>query len=337
MKNIYPLFVAAWLLILAACQTDNKKYYARDFNNPVLTRPANGSQIVLTENTNNDSLYFTWEPADYGFAAAMTYTVQMAKAGTYFGSAVKLVETQSTHAQVDYATLNNSALIAGLVPETPAEVEFRVVSSINQHIQTLRSESVTANLTAYNVAVNYPILFVPGNYQNWNAEDSSTILSSPKADQVYEGYLWFIPNTEFKLTGQAGWGALEWGGSNGKLVSKGGNILVGNTTASLYKVTANTNALTYTITPVSWNITGTATSGTPLPLTYNTTTRQLETTISLKAGLFVFQESGAGNRTLGVYFGNQLTDSGTEIIIPADGQYKISLNLSKYPYTYSLQ
>ena len=44
----------------------------------------------------------------------------------------------------------------------------------------------------------------------------------------------------------------------------------------------------------------------------------------------MFQEIGADNRTLGVYFGNQLMDNGTEIIIPTTGEYTIILNLSQY-------
>jgi len=338
MKKQYLFFLFCLTCLLSGCETDNKKYYATDFTEPVLTAPTAGTPLTLTEAQQNDSLEIAWKAADYGFPASILYTVQMAKAGTYFESAVKIAETKETRIKTDYATLNNSALIAGFVPETPADVEFRVIATINNHIQTLHSQPVGLLLTAYNVTVTYPILYVPGSYQSWNPADPQTVIASPKADQVYEGYLWFTANTEFKLLGQPSWGELEWGsGGSGKLAPRGSNIAVNNSTAELYKLTADLNSLTYSATPVTWSITGTATSGTPIPIAYDETTRQLSVTTPLTEGQFVFQETGAGNRTLGIYFGDQLMDNGTEIIIPAPGEYTVTLNLSQYPYTYSVK
>lgn len=337
MKKQYLFLTLCFLLLLTGCETDNKKYYAEDFTAPVLTTPGAGTRLTLTETQQNDSLEIAWQAADYGFPASILYTVQMAKAGTYFENAVKIAETKDTRIRTDYATLNNSALIAGLVPETPADIEFRVIAAINNHIQTLHSEPVDLLLTAYNVTVTYPILYVPGSYQGWNPAEPQTVIASPKANQVYEGYLWFTANTEFKLLGQPSWGELEWGsGGSGKLAPRGGNITVNNATAELYKLTADLNALTYSATPVTWSITGTATSGTPIQLNYDETTRQLQITTTLTEGQFVFQETGADNRTLGVYFGSQLMDNGTEIILPASGKYTVRLNLSQYPYTYEV-
>lgn len=338
MKTIYLFLTFCLIILLAACETENKKYYAKDFENPAITNPANGTQLVLTESQQRDSLKISWETADYGFPAAIIYTLQMAKANTYFESAVKIAETRYTQVKIDYATLNNSALIAGLVPETPADVEFRVIATINNHIQTLHSEPISMLLTAYNVTVVYPILYVPGSYQGWNPADPLTTVSSAKANQIYEGYLWFTADTKFKLLGQPSWGELEWGsGGDGKLAVKGGDIAVNNTNAGLYKLTADINSLTYSATPVSWSLTGTATSSTPIPLNYNESSKQLQITTSLSEGQFVFKETGAGNRTLGIYFGNQLMDNGSEIIVPEAGQYTITLNLSQYPYTYTME
>lgn len=338
MKKIHVLLTFCLIILLTACETDNKKYYAKDFADPTILSPVNGTQLILTEEQQRDSLEISWKAADYGFPAAIIYTVQIAQKGTYFEAAVKIGETKDTRMKTDYATLNNSALIAGLVPETPAEIELRVIANINNQIQTLHSGSISMLLTAYNVSVVYPILYVPGSYQGWNPSDPLTVITSPKANQIYEGYLWFTPDTKFKLLGQPSWGELEWGsGGEGKLAVKGSDIAANNTTAALYKLDANLNTLTYNVAPVTWNITGTATNNTPLSLNYDETIKQLRITTALSEGQLVFKETGGSNRTLGVYFGNQLMDDGTEIIIPADGQYTITLNLSQYPYTYSIR
>ena len=338
MKKRYLFFSLCLSLLLTGCETDNKKYYAAEFTAPELTTPAAGTRLTLTEAGQNDSVEIAWHAADYGFPASILYTVQMAKAGTYFESAVKIAETKDTRIRTDYATLNNNALIAGFVPETPAEAEFRVIATVNNHLQSLHSEPVSLSLTAYNVSVTYPILYVPGRSQGWNPGDPETVVTSPNANQVYEGYLWFTANTEFKLLGQPSWGELEWGsGGDGKLAPRGSNIVVNNATAGLYLLTADLTGLTYSATPVTWSITGSATSGTPINLNYDETARQLQITAPLSEGQFVFQETGADNRTLGVYFSNQLMDDGSEIIIPAAGEYTVTLNLSQYPYTYSVE
>lgn len=337
MKGIFWIITFGILSGMTSCETENKKYYAGDFIHPRLLIPAEGSKILLTEATADNTLTLSWTSADFGFPSATNYTVQIAKANTFFESAVKIAETKDTTTQIEYSTLNNSLLIAGIAPETPEEIEIRVNAGINTHIETLRSAPLRISMTAYNVEVNYPILFVPGSYQNWNPNDSSTILTSPRANDVYEGYLYFTPDTQFKLTGQNDWNPLQWGyGGDGKLRPNGDNIPVGNTTASLYKVGTDINALTYSVTAVSWNINGSATSGIPLPLTWNETERILTATAHLQTGEFIFREEGAGNRILGLYFGDRLTDNGTPIVVPQADRYHIVLNLKKYPYTYRL-
>lgn len=336
MKRIYWLIALTTLFIWGGCSNDNKNYYAGNFADPVLSAPSAGATITLTEEHSNDSLSFSWKKAEFGFPAAVIYTVQAAMAGTNFASPVKITETKNLSASIDYATLNNSLLIAGLVPETPAKVEFRVMASVSENLETLNSEPTEVTVTAYNVTVSYPILFVPGSYQNWTPSDSSTIVTSPKADGIYEGYFYFPANTEFKFTKQPDWDPLNWGdGGNNKLSPGAGNIKVPN--AGLYKVTADLNKLTYSIIPVSWSLNGSATSNTPISLAIDNTKKLLEVTANLSAGGFIFKETGAGNRTLGLYFGNQLMDDGTEIIVPQAGRYTITLDLGKYPYTFMIK
>lgn len=336
MKRFYFISILAAFLATGACTTENKKYHAENFVEPSITQPTAGSKITLTEDTQTDSLFIGWEPAEYGFPAALTYTVEIAKPDTYFEDGIKIGETKKNYLLVDHATLNNSALIAGLVPETPSPVELRVMASINNHIQKLTSLPIIVTLTPYNKTVTYPVLYVPGSYQGWNPGNPETTVTSPKANNIYEGYFYFPANTEFKFTAQPDWDPLNWGyGGEGKLSPGAGNIKVEK--AGFYQVIANISNLTYSVIPVTWEIQGTATNNTSIPLSYNETDKTLEVTTPLSAGEFVFREKGAGNRVLGVYFGTQLMDNGSEIIVSSDGTYTIHLNLGHYPYTFSLE
>lgn len=336
MKRQYSILFLAGMFALGACETDNKKYHAENYVMPQVEQPSAGTDVTLTEETGNDTLFINWKPASYGFPGAVTYSVEIAKAGTHFASPVKIAETKETETGVVYSALNNSLLIAGLVPETTEKVELRVNASINGNIEMLNSEPIEMNITPYDVVVTYPILFVPGSYQSWNPKDSLTIVTSLKADDVYEGYFYFPANTEFKFTKQPDWNPVNWGsGGNNVLKPDGSNISV--STAGFYKVVANISKLTYSITSVTWSFQGTATGNTPVSLAYNPATQTLQATTSLSAGSFLFKENGAGNRTLGLYFGNQLKDDGTPVPVNNAGSYTITLDLRKYPYTWMLQ
>lgn len=336
MKRIYPIIFLILLFAASACETDNQKYYAENFVPADIQAPTSGTQLTLTETTAQDSLRVRWIPAQFGFPAAILYSVQIAKAGRYFESAVKIGETRSSSLVIDYASLNNNILIAGVVPETPTLMEMRVNASINNHIETLYSTSIELTVTAYNIEVTYPILFVPGSYQGWNPGDSTTVVTSPKANDVYEGYFYFPAGTEFKFTAQANWDPLNWGeAGGGKLQAGAGNISVAKT--GFYQVIADISKLTYSITPVTWSLRGSAIPEDTQPLSYNETDKVLETTTDLNAGEFVFQETGGNNRVLGLYFGSQLTDDGNQIIVPQNGRYKVILDLKKYPYMFRLE
>ena len=103
----------------------------------------------------------------------------------------------------------------------------------------------------------YGLLWVPGDYQGWNPGSAPT-LGSPNNDGVYESYI-NIPaggSNQFKFTSQADFNGTNYGAGAGAgtLSTSGGNLSVPS--AGFYKINANTGALTWSATKVTWSLIG---------------------------------------------------------------------------------
>src|SRR5689334_8368274 len=100
--------------MLWSCKKDETKAVIHAGTAPVLN--ASATTLVLTKaNENNTAVTFTFSPSDFGYAAAVTYTLQFAKPGNNFvtiGSIV-LPDNQTSQA-VTVKNLNIAALNAGL-------------------------------------------------------------------------------------------------------------------------------------------------------------------------------------------------------------------------------
>lgn len=335
MKRIYIPIIIATIFALYSCTTDNKDYIAKDYKAPIVTTPSAGTNIILSENQPEDSLKVRWQPADYGFPGAIVYLVQMAPTSTDFKEPIKIAEVKATEAAIAPDGLNNSLLIAGAVPNTPISMEIRVSAFINNYIATVASSPIVVTMTAYDKKVVYPLLFMPGSYQGWNPADSLTAVYSIKSDGIYEGYFKFQAGTKFKFTQQPDWNPINWGGANGTLIPGGSDIEVAN--EGIFRVIADINAQTYNLTPTLWSIYGSATANTDVPMTFDPITRIFTATTTLSAGDFIFRANATNALQLGVYYDNQLKYSGNAIAITTPETYTITLNFSKYPYTFTLQ
>jgi hypothetical protein len=105
---------------------------------------------------------FSWTAPDYGFSAAVTYTVQAAVAGSDFASAIDVVTVaHETTASVTVGEFNQLMLEADLAPEVPLSMEFRVVSVVSDNVDPVHSVVKTATVTAY--ATDFPPIYMIGD------------------------------------------------------------------------------------------------------------------------------------------------------------------------------
>ena len=186
----------------------------------------------------------------------------------------------------------------------------------------------------------YPILYVPGSYQEWDPTNTTTVLASVLGDEKYEGYLNFPDaSTQFKFCTTPDWtnDYGDDGSGTGTLAHPGANIVAAD--AGYYKINVDMNALTYTLLKTTWGIVGSATGSWDVdqPMTYDATSGMWSATLDLTAGKIKFRANGGWALNYGDNGGDgKLEQDGTDIDIPVDGTYVITMKLGAPDYTYQI-
>ncbi len=192
----------------------------------------------------------------------------------------------------------------------------------------------------------YGLLYVPGNYQNWDPASAPT-LGSPNNDGKFEGYL-NLPAGEFKFTTAPNWSnALGDGGGGTLIPGGGGNLSV--PAAGYYHIVANTVDNKWSATATRWSMIGSfAASGwsNDVPMTYNSSeNRWIGTIITVAGDQFKFR----ANNDWGLNYGDDdgkgsLKGGGANIGDPSHnasipvGTHTVILYLNNSGYfTYSIQ
>lgn len=340
MKKYFSLIFGAALL-LTACTDNDKSPVLQIGAPPGITAPAANSSFVLLDSTANDEFaVFTWTAASFGFDAGVNYTLQLDKAGNNFQNAVVVGSVNALRlAGITNSKINNILLSKGLPAEEASDIEFRVFATVSPDVDTLFSAPITLHITPYQVTIVYPQLQVPGSYQGWKPEDNNTVIFSVRSDGNYEGYLNIDDaQLEYKYTQGPAW-TTNWGdtGADGTLDPDGDNIKL--PAPGLYKLNVNLNALTHTFQKTDWSVIGTSVGGwdTDKPMTYDAATRKLTLTTDLVAGEIKFRANSAWDINLGDDDANRTLEyGGANIMVAADGNYTIELNLSAAVYTYKL-
>jgi len=328
----------AAVLVLASCKKEAVGPVISDPTAPVITAPAAGLSLELTESNATDDLTFTWSAAaNYGFAAAVTYKVEMSLPGDNFAKPTAIITTTALTGTLTYGDLNNMLMAAELAPAVSADLQIRIAASVSDLVPSAYSSILTLSVKPYRVIVNYPKLYVPGSYQGWSP-GAAPVVSSLLSDGKYEGYIWFAnAGTQFKFTDGPSW-TTNWGddGANGTLDPNGANIVAAE--AGYYKINVNLPALTYTIVKTVWGVIGNATSGgwdSDQKMTFDATAGTWSITLDLVAGDLKFRANDAWT----INFGDNKTNlsleyDGANIPIATNGHYTVTLDLRGPIYTY---
>ncbi len=253
------LFSVVGLLAFSAC-TDNQDPVINSLkdsdNNAisfVLNAPSNSSYTLIADNANSIIDIFTCEQPNYGFSAAVTYTVQVCKGNNEFVD-LKELATKVSGERIPIKTfeLNDAMNALGMANSTQAyDVDFRLKALINDSVQSLYSNTVSMTVTPYSGA-RTKVYFVGSIFNNgWNNNDlTMRLFADDDLNDMLYTYTGYVPaNSEFKLIQNPGSYDVQWGyASDGVLTGTGnpGNI-GGFTTSGYYTMNFDLDKNTYSV------------------------------------------------------------------------------------------
>lgn len=352
MKIFKIKYLVAVLMVLAffGCENDEIKTVMTAGTAPKLT--LSQPTVVLTSAKAAETAQtITWQRADYGFKAAVSYTVQIAKAGTDFKTVKEVVGGNATDVKYTTADLNQLAILLGLKPASVGKLDVRVKAVLSESTPPLYSNVATLDVTPYQVIIDYPSLWVPGAYQGWDPAKAPKI-SSILGNGSYEGFINFTgSDLNFKLTSTPDWNNKIYGWASsttadgnvtGTFNTTGGNLFV--PAVGYYLIKGNTNDNSWSATKItSMAIIGDAPVASKdwandVPMTYDAVTNTWKVTTAFKAGAFKFRI----NADWGLNFGDTGADlsleyNGANISIPAAGTYTVTLDLKPGNYSYEIK
>lgn len=361
-NSVLLLIVSA---VLWSCEKDETKAILNPGAAHQLT--VTPTTLVLTQaNQANTAATFSWSKANFGYDAAINYTIQFCKGGTNFASPATTTEYNNGAALTKTFTVKDlNAKLLDIIPYGSAQqVDVRVKASVGANVAPVYSNVVTMTVTAYRDIINYDFpqaLYVAGDFYgttippNWSPATSLKIVdrnASGTTGTSYEGYIYFNnASPQFKLVRGNDWSFGDFGGGSGSTLTNGGANLTFNGGPGTFLLKANTVSMTWSATKIDkWAVTGSATplgwpagpGGTPgqdHTMTYNPVERTWSITLDLTVGELKFR----ANNDWAINFGDNDNDNkpdygGSNIQITAAGNYTITLDLSLAGnYAYSIR
>ncbi|MGV8914124.1 MAG: SusE domain-containing protein [Kaistella sp.] len=294
---------------------------------PVITNPTAGTALMLNADAPTATAT-TIKWVDYMYGVNVTYTIEIAKSGSSVFYSLGTVENAQL-LEVSNLKLDQAVLKTGAVAGVASNFDLRVTATTESTggIIVNVSDLATFTVTPYQLE---SFLYAPGAYQGWDPSTAEA-LSSATSNGVYVGYINFTtPSSEFKLTTARNWDNSYGATGANTLVYNGGDNLVAPNTG-YQKLTADINALTYTLEAYSWGIIGSASPGgwdTDTDMVWNSTAQVWEiANIALTAGDIKFRLNNGWDTNFGDDGNNgSLEPGGANIPITEAGNYKITFD-----------
>ena len=233
------------------------------------------SDVIVENGSLQNNVTFTWSGVDYGYPAAVTYTLY-----AVYGDSepYALGESNTTNYTLTKEALNNALVDKyGLaVPENETStIYFYIVSSISEQRDDykFKSNTVSMQITTINSTsapwIRRP-LYIPGSHQGWSPDVAPVLWETSEYSDEYEGLIYLADAAdptgvcEFKVCPNPNW-TDNFGGTFAALTTEGNPANL-QTTGGTYwvKVTLSADHTTGTVslTPVTTvGVIGTAIGG----------------------------------------------------------------------------
>lgn len=313
MKNITKSLIALFAVFAVSCSDDvENRPVVYPANAPVLSAPEENNNYVLTiENAASQAERFVWSSANFFQAVAVTYTVQIAPAGSNFADARDLGSvTGANQLSVSVESLNETVLALGGESAVEDQYQVRVKASLNDTAEPMYSNAVVIFVTPY--VAEDPELFLVGAVQSYyglNSWDNATAIPmryiGDGVTKIFEAYVKVASGDGFKFIGEQG----TWDNGNYGVIggvqdgnledsSGSGDIKVAESDGpGLYYVQVDINEMKYKFIKMNWGIIGDATGGwsDEIPMTYDFATNAFSISTALSAGELKFRSKNTGD------------------------------------------
>jgi starch-binding outer membrane protein SusE/F len=354
MKTIFQKVIVVLFLSMAimGCKKNILQTVATSGEGPVITLSKNA--IVLSAAMTNDTaLAINWTKAEFGFKAAISYTVELVNEANTFSTAVSVSAGSATQLKYLGSQLNELAIGLGIPAGGSGGIDIRIKAMVSESVFIYSAVS-KLRITTYQV--EFPALLVRGG-NSWVTPAARTkgfVLTSPDYNGKYEGFV-YLPNADgwggdgLKLRVQTTGVEYGWGGTANTITAGSAGNLWFSPAPNYMKVNADVNTGTVSFSPVrffiSGNHNGWSTAATPM--TFNPTTQQwIATNVNFTAGgVFVFTSNGNYdisykiNADGKIVYAGPPTWAGLNIPVPGTGTYTVTLDMSGGigSYTYKIQ
>ena len=316
---------------------------------PAITAPANGEVFVLlSDSADSIMTTFKWSATKYSLndLESTKYILQMDRADSGFVNPVTVVSTTETSYSITVGEMNGLLLGMGLPDGQAADLNFRLYSYVSNTVDVtdVYSEITTLTITPYSSFVEYPKLWVPGDYQGWDPASAPNIYSFTY-DNIFTGYI-YMPEGgtyEFKFTSDPDWAHINYGfGGEGLLDTDPGASNLTVPGPGGYAVVVDIDALTWSYELQNWGVIGEWLSWSEdIDMIWDADNQYLYLTTDVtdaENNRFKFRANDGWDVNLGAKEPDDgtLVPNGADIPIPEAGNYTFILKFTTPEPTYEL-
>ncbi len=193
---------------LFSCEEEGEKAIVKSDVTPNAVNNLSATSFTLAFDDSGENFEkIAWTKPDFGYPAAISYTVELDKAGASFANAVELAAATTNEVTITVGEINEALLGLGLTPEESAGIEIRVRSVVNTIIPPVYSTPLSLTITPY--ATTFPPIYIVGDAQGWNLDNALELQSTGPG--TYEAIGVFQEAGKFRLFATPSWDAPQWG------------------------------------------------------------------------------------------------------------------------------
>lgn len=201
------MIFALALGIFASCEREKEAFISADIKPMTLAAFTPTTLAYELENAADAFPKISWQATDWGFAAAVTYDVQVAVKGTNFAKPTTLATTTAMEVSLKVGDVNKKLLDDEYEPGATVTLELRVKGSVSPNAAPVYSEVREFTITPY--ATSFPPIYMVGAALGaWDWTKQVEVASN--APNNYTTVAYFIKDGAFRFFKQQDWNPTSW-------------------------------------------------------------------------------------------------------------------------------